>query len=66
MPSDPEQNKLINRREAILRVSAMLGGAALVGQSAMLAGCAAQPGHTYAAFWGVKGHRRVRPGAGMG
>ena len=39
---DDDQNKtLINRREAILRVSAMLGGVALVGQSAMLAGCAA-------------------------
>ncbi|MGI9262889.1 MAG: gluconate 2-dehydrogenase subunit 3 family protein [Woeseiaceae bacterium] len=42
--TDEDQNKtLINRREAILRVSAMLGGVALVGQSAMLAGCAAQP-----------------------
>lgn len=30
---------LMTRREAILRVSAMLGGAALVGQGAMLAGC---------------------------
>ena len=30
-------NNLLTRREAILRVSAMLGGAALVGQSAMLA-----------------------------
>ena len=30
---------LITRREAILRVSAMLGGAALVGQTAMLAAC---------------------------
>jgi hypothetical protein len=43
MSSDSERNKLISRREAILRVSAMLGGAALVGQTAMLAGCAAQP-----------------------
>lgn len=34
---------LITRREAILRVSAMLGGVALVGQGAMLAGCAAEP-----------------------
>lgn len=40
MSSDPDHNKLISRREAILRVSAMLGGVALVGQSAMLAGCA--------------------------
>ena len=31
----------ITRREAILRVSALFGGAALVGQAAMLAGCAA-------------------------
>jgi hypothetical protein len=43
MSSDPEDKKLITRRDAILRVSAMLGGAALVGQTAMLAGCAAQP-----------------------
>ena len=43
MSSDPEHNKLISRREAILRVSAMLGGVALVGQSAMLAGCATEP-----------------------
>ena len=33
---------LITRREAILRVSAMLGGVALVGQAAMLAGCKGQ------------------------
>lgn len=32
---------LLSRREAILRVSALLGGAALVGQSAWLAGCTA-------------------------
>ncbi|MCY3794276.1 MAG: hypothetical protein OXG51_07865, partial [Gammaproteobacteria bacterium] len=32
-------NSLLTRREAILRVSAMLGGAALVGQTAMLAAC---------------------------
>ncbi len=43
MSSDPERHELITRREAILRVSAMLGGVALVGQSAMLAGCAAGP-----------------------
>jgi hypothetical protein len=43
MSSDPEHNELISRREAIFRVSAMLGGVALVGQSAMLAGCAPQP-----------------------
>jgi hypothetical protein len=43
MSSDSDRTQLINRREAILRVSAMLGGVALVGQTAMLAGCAAQP-----------------------
>ena len=43
MSSDPERHELITRREAILRVSTMLGGVALVGQSAMLAGCAAGP-----------------------
>ena len=35
--------ELLSRREAILRVSTMLGGVALVGQSALLAGCAATP-----------------------
>ncbi len=43
MSSDPDRHQLITRREAILRVSAMLGGVALVGQGAMLAGCAGQP-----------------------
>lgn len=43
MSIEPDDNKLISRREAILRVSAMLGGVALVGQSAMLAGCVTQP-----------------------
>jgi hypothetical protein len=42
MPSDNDQHELITRREAILRVSAMLGGMALVGQSAMLSGCKRQ------------------------
>ena len=41
MAKDKEKVELITRREAIFRVSAMLGGAALVGQTAMLAGCAA-------------------------
>ena len=40
MTSDKTQPALWTRREAILRVSAMLGGVALVGQGAMLAGCA--------------------------
>jgi hypothetical protein len=39
MSSDKDQRELITRREAILRVSAMLGGVALVGQGAMLSGC---------------------------
>jgi len=39
MPSDPDNIDLVTRRDAIIRVSAMLGGAALIGQSAMLAGC---------------------------
>ena len=34
--------ELITRREAILRVSGLFGGIALVGQSAMLAGCSIQ------------------------
>ena len=42
MSSDNDQHELITRREAILRVSAMLGGVALVGQSAMLSGCMRQ------------------------
>lgn len=39
MSSENEKQELITRREAIMRVSAMLGGMALVGQSAMLSGC---------------------------
>lgn len=38
MTNESEDTGLITRREAILRVSAMLGGMALVGQAAMLAG----------------------------
>jgi len=41
MAKDKGKSELITRREAILRVSAMFGGVALVGQTAMLAGCAA-------------------------
>ena len=44
MAADEKQSELITRREAILRVSAMFGGVAIVGQSAMLASCAVQPG----------------------
>jgi hypothetical protein len=40
MARDNDKPELITRREAILRVSAMFGGVALVGQTAMLAGCA--------------------------
>jgi hypothetical protein len=40
MAKENDKPDLISRREAILRVSAMLGGVALVGQTAMLAGCA--------------------------
>lgn len=43
MTNSGRNQDLITRREAILRVSAMLGGAALVGQSAMLAGCVDEP-----------------------
>ena len=40
MVDEVKDKTVINRREAIFRVSAMLGGIALVGQTAMLAGCA--------------------------
>ncbi|HMB92936.1 MAG TPA: gluconate 2-dehydrogenase subunit 3 family protein [Rhodothermales bacterium] len=39
MPFQTEQERLLNRREAIQRVTAMLGGIALVGGSALLTGC---------------------------
>lgn len=39
MTTETNDTELLSRREAILRVSALLGGAALVGQSAMLAAC---------------------------
>jgi hypothetical protein len=39
MSSGPEQDRMINRREAIWRVSAMLGGVALVGGSSLLTAC---------------------------
>jgi hypothetical protein len=39
MANDRDERELMTRREAILRVSALLGGVALVGQAAMLAGC---------------------------
>ena len=37
------KDDLVTRREAIRRVSALLGGAALIGQSAWLAGCTTAP-----------------------
>ena len=37
-PTD-QKDTLVSRREAILRVSAMLGGVALVGQASMLTAC---------------------------
>ena len=46
MATDKSKSELITRREAIFRVSAMFGGVALVGQTAMLAGCAAPATNT--------------------
>jgi hypothetical protein len=40
MTAKPVNADLVTRREAIRRVSALLGGATLIGQSAWLAGCA--------------------------
>ena len=42
MPDKAHRPELITRREAILRVSALFGGVALVGQNAMLAACTRQ------------------------
>ena len=39
MTLDIEQIRLINRREAIRRVSALLGGVAFVGGSGLLTAC---------------------------
>ena len=41
---------LINRREAILRMSALLGGVALIGSGALIAGCRAEKAGPSAAF----------------
>ena len=43
MDKDDRKIEQVTRREAIFRVSAMLGGVALVGQTAMLTGCVSQP-----------------------
>lgn len=37
--TNEQKPRLLTRREAILKTSAMLGGTALIGQAAMLAGC---------------------------
>lgn len=44
MSTGSERPDLMTRREAILRVSALLGGTALSGQAAMLAGCTGYAG----------------------
>jgi hypothetical protein len=44
MTHDTERARSIDRREAIRRVSALLGGVTLVSESALLAGC--RPDHT--------------------
>lgn len=46
MSAFPDLPDLVTRREAIVRVSALFGGAALVGQSALLAGCATETTRT--------------------
>lgn len=48
MSSGPEDVQTINRREAVRRVSAMLGGAALVGGSAFWEGCRSERAPAYA------------------
>jgi hypothetical protein len=39
LPEEPIDPALISRREAIMRVSALLGGVAFIGSSALLTGC---------------------------
>ncbi len=48
MSLDTEMKSLIDRREAIKRVSALLGGAALIGGSALWTGCAPRDAATVA------------------
>lgn len=43
MPDEIETTSQIDRREAIRRVSAMLGGAAFIGGSGLLAACSKEP-----------------------
>ena len=49
MSSQPEQHNLIDRREAVRRVSALLGGLALVGGSGLLTACEREQRATAAA-----------------
>ncbi len=44
MPDEFEPQFLIDRREAIRRVSAMLGGAAFIGGTTLIAACSREPG----------------------
>jgi hypothetical protein len=39
MPATPEQDRVIDRREAVKRVAAIMGGTALIGSSALLQAC---------------------------
>lgn len=55
MTTESTKQLLLSRREAILRVSKMLGGVALVGQTAMLAACG-----------GEEPERQARDTAGAG
>jgi hypothetical protein len=48
LPEEPIDPALISRREAILRVSAILGGVAFIGSSALLTGCRPDSGKTTA------------------
>ena len=50
MPGVPDTPEMITRREAILRVSVLLGGVALVGGTALLTGCRDQEKNTDAPF----------------
>lgn len=48
MTEEKSEIRMLTRREAILRVSSMLGGVALVGQTAMLASCSSADQETVA------------------
>jgi len=53
MQSNTPPSNLITRREAIQRVSALFGGAMLVGQTALISGCAStgRPGPAFSALF---------------